>query len=143
MNLKKIFSSLLMMASALSFVACGGGSGDGDGDAGKSYPNSLAGCTMSFDANNVFMFSAAEQVTGTRNGKACAGTYEYREGSLTMRYELVFADGSAPVKLECAGKISGYVAATGTGTYACVETNAETHLPTGDVFPNSFTLSSK
>ena len=142
MNLKKIFSSLLMMASALSFVACGGSSGGGDGDAGKGYPESLAGYTMSFDANNTFIFSAAEQVTGTRNGKACAGTYEYREGALTMRYELVFADGSAPVKLECAGTISGYVVATGTGTYSCVETNAETHVPTGDSFPTSYTLSS-
>ncbi len=141
MNLKKIFSYLLMMGAALGFVACGGGSGDGVGDPGNGYPESLAGCTMSFDANNVFMFSA-DQLTGTRNGKACAGTYEYHSGALTMRYTLVFADGSAPVKLECAGTISGYNADAGTGTYSCVETNAETHLPTGEAFPNSFTLSS-
>lgn len=149
MNLKKIFSIILLIGSAFSLVACGGGGGGSDGNGsgsgvveGPGYPEALATMTMVFDANNKFVFDAGNRLTGMRNGKPCTGTYSYKDGYLTMNYSGYQNDLPA---LSCSGTISGYQVTTGTssvgtGNYTYQEIGESSAL-TPERFPQTFTLS--
>lgn len=139
MNLKKIFSFILLIVSSATFVACGGSSGGSDSD-GVGYPESLAGKIMSFDAANEFIFDSGNGLTGTRNGFACSGTYEYKDGVLNMVYEGNFSGQTKLAKLRCTGTISGYSTDTNAGTYSCRETDYATQAPTSNPPLSAFVL---